>query len=256
MARLLLADIHEMVPLVFKQRQPLSEGSIRLLSSLMRRWLVDGDLKKLLAPLQADATFEVQGNAGAVNYQANSGVYRYLLTGGIMLNGLPIRFIGDSPLEPHEIDRSFMIEARSRLPLKRFLSQPRLLHDGHWFTTAEILRFVANKLGGNHVDFDRAGQWSGLDAANRYMTFGGPALTEPPAGSEIYLLVESESGEVLGGAHLETLAAAASFVQMSIDGVQLCTLKRERSLIARLRDLRSKPSSVSMVERSNPAPEK
>lgn len=255
MVRLLLADIQEIVPLLFKQRQPLSEGSIRLLSSLMRRWLVDGDLKKLLAPLRTDATFDVQGNAAAVEYQERTGAYRYLLTGGIMLDGRPIRFIGDSPLGPHEVDRSFMTEARATLPLKRFLSQPRLLHDGQWFTTADILRFVANKLGGNHVDFDRTGQWASLDKANRYMAFGGPALAEPPDGSDIYLRVEPSSEEVLGGAHLETVAAAASFVQLSIDGVQLCTVKSERSFVARLRDLLMKRPGVTMVERSGSASE-
>lgn len=76
-------------------------------------------------------------------------------------------------LDPDCIDRTFVHEGRIRLPLKKFLAQPRLFYDGKWFNTGQILRFVANKLGGNHIDFDRAGEWERLDAANAFMSMLG-----------------------------------------------------------------------------------
>lgn len=235
LARVLFADIHALVPLVFPHRRPVSEAHIRMSAVIMRRWLVDGDLKKLLSPLRQSALFKVQGNSRAKAYADGSGALRYYLTGGIMADGRPVSHIYESPLAEHEVDRSFVREQRVRLPLKRFLSQPRLLHEGRWFNTEQILRFVANKLGGNHLDFERSGEWARLDTANAFMRYGGPHLARAPDGCEVYLVLEPTSDEVIGGVHLEAIAAAAAFVQMEIDGVQLCTLQTEQSLVGRLR---------------------
>jgi hypothetical protein len=166
-----------------------------------------------------------------------------------MMDGRERRFIYASPLPAEAVDRSFMVEKRVSLPLKKFLAQPRLFHAGNWFTTAEICRFVANKLGGTHIDFDRSGQWEKLDAAHRYFSFGGPELAEPPTGSELYLVLEPQGKEVLSGLHLEIVAAAASFGQMSMNGEQLVTLNSQSSLLDRVRKLRRAPPSRHFVER-------
>jgi hypothetical protein len=249
LARLLLADIRALVPLVFPHNRPVSEAHIRLMAVTMQRWLVDGDLQKLLAPLRQSALFEVQGNSQAQAYAAKSNAFRYYLTAGVKANGRPVSHVYESPFSVTAVDKHFVREGRTRLTLKKFLAQPRLLHDGHWFNTGQILRFVANKLGGNHLDFDRSGQWARLDAANVFLRYGGPALAGPPEGSEIYLILEPHSGEVIGGVHLEVVAAAASFVQMEIGGKQLCTLKTETSLIGQLRKLFKSRPNIRMIDR-------
>lgn len=251
MARLLVADIRALVPLVFPHNTPVSEANIRLMAVLMRRWLVHGDLKRLLAPLKLPALFDVQANSAARAYGARTSSFRYFLTAGVMMDGRPVTYIYDSPKRSDEIDRSFMREGRANLTLKKFLAQPRLFFEDQWFTTEEILRFVANKLGGNHVDFDRSGQWEKLDAANRYMAYGGPNLTTPPYGTEVYLILEPKSHEIIGGVHLEVVAAAASFVQMTIAGEQLFYLKTESRLIGRLRKYLRRRPAATMVERSS-----
>lgn len=251
LVRLLLADIRVLVPLVFPHNQPVSEAHIRLVAVTMRRWLVDGDLQKLLTPLRQSALFEVQGNEQARTYASNTSAFRYYLTAGLMANGRPVSHIYESQLSETAVDRRFMHEGRTRVTLKKFLAQPRLFHNGHWFNTGQILRFVANKLGGNHLDFDRSGEWARLDAANDFMRYGGPELVEPPEGSEIYLILEPNSDEVIGGVHLEVIAAAASFVQMEIGGEQLCTLRTEKTLIGQLRKLFRSQPDIRMVERSS-----
>lgn len=250
LARLLCADIRVLVPLAFPHNRPVSEAHIRLMAVTLRRWLVDGDLQKLLAPLRQSALFEVQGNRQAQAYVAKSGGLRYYLTAGIRANGQPVSHIYESQLPEAAVDRNFMQEGRARLTLKKFLAQPRLHHDGHWFNTGQILRFVANKLGGNHLDFERSGEWARLEAANAFLRYGGPALAEPPEGSEVYLILEPLSEEVIGGVHLEVIAAAASFVQMEIGGEQLCTLQTEASLFGRLYKLFRRRPDIRMVERS------
>lgn len=249
LARLLLADMRVLVPLAFPHNTPVSEAHIRLMAVTMRRWLVDGDLQKLLAPLRQSALFDVQGNSRVKEYSSTNGVFRYYLTAGIKANGRPVSHIYESQLPEGAVDRSFMTEGRTRLPLKKFLSQPRLYHEGHWFSAGQILRFVANKLGGNHLDFDRSGEWARLDAANAFMRYGGPALAEPPEGSELYMILEPASDEVIGGVHLEVIAAASSFVQMEIGGHQLCTLTSEASLIGQLRWLFRRRLEYRLVDR-------
>jgi len=250
LARVLLADIQALVPLTFPQGRPVSEPHIRLLATIMRRWLVDGDLKKLLTPLRQSALFEVQGNSQVRAYADRTRAFRYYLTAGIRAEGQQIRHIYETTLSAEAVDRSFVHEGHVRLPLKKFLAQPRLYFDGDWFSTEQILRFVANKLGGNHLDFDRTGEWAKLDAANAFMRYGGPDLADPPEGCEVYLILESSSNEIIGGVHLEVIAAAAAFVQMEIDGVQLCTLRTERSFVGRLRKLLKRPRQIHMIERN------
>lgn len=247
LVRLLVGDIETLVTLIFPYRRAVSESHIRLTSGILRRWLVDGDLQKILPPLRQSALFSVEGNSLAKAYGDHTNAFRYYLTGGVMANGHAIRHIYDSPLDPGCIDRSFINEGRIRLPLKKFLAQPRLFYFGNWFNTGQILRFVANKLGGNHIDFDRAGEWERLDAANEFMRYGGPNLEGPPDGCEVYLILEPQSDEIIGGVHLEVIAAAA-FVQMEIDGVKLCTLQTELSLLGRLRGLFRSPTAVRMIE--------
>lgn len=248
LARILLADIETLVPLAFPQRQPVSEAHIRIMASIMRRWFVDGDLKKLLGPLRQTALLDVQGNTQAKAYADRTGAFRYYLTAGVKANDRPISHIYESQLPEEAVNREFVCEGRVRLPLKQFLAQPRLFHAGNWFTTEQILRFVANKLGGNHLDFDRQGEWAKLEAANAFMRYGGPPLAAPPPGCGVYLRLEPASAEIIGGVHLEVIAAAASFAQMEIDGVQLCTLRTHQSLIERLRGLFRAHPDIQMVE--------
>ena len=248
LARVFDADLDELVDLCFPHNKPVAEAKIRQMAAILRRWLVDGDLQLLLNPLKASACFHVQDTNAVQAYAAKSGAFNYLLTAHVMMDGRPVRFIYDSPLEPEEVDRSGMSDKHIGLNLKKFLAQPRMFHDGHWFSTGQIIRFVANKLGGNHLDFDREGEWERLDRANDYFKYGGPLLDAVPGNATIYLQFEPESREIIGGAHLEIIAAAAAFVQMEIGGKPVRVLRAKSSLGNELRKLLRRKSSVRMVE--------
>jgi len=251
MVRLLYSDIGELIPLVFPHNKPVREASIRLMAVLMRRWLVDGDLQKLTSHLKSEVKFKVQCNESARAYAKDTNAFTYFLTAGVMMDGRPVSYIYDSPLHPELVQHNFILEGCQNLSLKKFLAQPRMFHEGRWFTTAQILRFVANKLGGNHVDFDRSGEWEGLDIANKYLAYGGPILSEPPKGTTIYLILESASKEIIGGVHLEVIAAAASFVQMEIDGHPLCQLKSESTFVNTIRKFLRKSPKAQIIYRKS-----
>jgi hypothetical protein len=251
-ARLLESDLRELIGLAFAHNKPITEAKIRIIATIMRRWLVDGDLQKLLTPLKSAALFNCQGNDRATDFVNTSGKIDYFLTAGVSLNGTPVTFIYDSPVDPSEINLSFTQEEYVALTLKKFLAQRRMFHAGRWFTTGEILRFVANKLGGNHLDFNRSGEWDLLDRANNYFKFGGPKLETPPHGSTLYMVFEPDSAEIIGGLHLEVLAAAASFAQMSINGEPLISLTFTSSLVNTIRKLLRRKPKYWLVDKYRP----
>jgi hypothetical protein len=125
-----------------------------------------------------------------------------------------------------------------------------MFHDDCWFSTAQIIRFVANKLGGNHTDFDRSGEWERLDRANEYFKYGGPMLDEPPELATLYMQCEPTSHEIIGGAHVEIIAAVATFVQMEIAGTPVRQLAMRSSILNELRKLFRRVPPITLVERA------
>jgi len=118
-----------------------------------------------------------------------------------------------------------------------FLKQRRLFFDGQFFTTEDIIKFSANKLGGAHLDFNRT-VFEKLDRASKFMKYGGPAPSRAWAPDcERYVILEPQSFEVLSAVHIEVIAAAASLVQLHFDGAPLLSLKRKASLTTRAKRL-------------------
>ena len=246
LVRLLEADIDELIELCFPHNRPVSEAKIRQTAVILRRWLLDGDLQRLIDQIRVTAKFNVLDNGPTKAYVDRVSGFRYLLTANVMINGSPIRYIYDTNLCSDQIEQDVFYNESISLGLKQFLAQPRIFFDGHWFNTSQIVRFVANKLGGNHLDFIRDGEWGRLDNANEYFKFGGPALSQPPSGATLYLRLEPASTEVIGGVHMEVIAAAASFVQMEI-GAPLRQLKSRTSLTNELRKLFRRVPPVTLV---------
>lgn len=249
LTRLLEADLDELIELCFPHNKPVAEAKIRQTAVILRRWLLDGDLQRLLDPFRSDAVFHVQDNGPIKAYLDRTPGFRYLLTANVMMNGRPIRYIYDTELGPAEVEQDALEARWVGLSLKKFLVQPRIYHEGQWFSTGQIVRFVANKLGGNHIDFDRSGEWERLDRANEYFKYGGPTIAQPPSGATLYLQLEPASREVIGGAHVEIIAAAASFVQMEINGTPLRQLMNKSNLVNELRKFFRRLPPVHFVER-------
>jgi hypothetical protein len=121
---------------------------------------------------------------------------------------------------------------RREFPLREFLRQKRMYFEGDFYTCEDIIKYVANKLGGAHLDFSRE-KLHGIERAAAYMTYGGPKLASPP--SPMYMILEPDSKEILSGAHLEIIAAAASLVTVRLNGKPLMVLTKHPSLRTRLR---------------------
>ncbi len=221
--RLLHGDVKLLFDLTFKHNAPVPEANIRAASTILRRWLVDGDLERISRELIEPIKFPVSDTAPIVERVANTGTIDFFVTAGVMMNGFPIEGIHHSPLAPEENDIFPLLPMRLvHLDGRSFIRQKRLLYKSRWFTTEEILRYVANKLGGNHFDLRRPKFYGDLDGASQFMRYGGPE--DGRGNSELYLILEPKSSEVIDGVHLEVIAIAASFIQASVGNTQLGTI--------------------------------
>lgn len=222
------ADTQTLFKLINTFGTPLSEGDIRLASTILRRWLCEGAINHLARNLGAVPTFAVLDNADALQAVGSDARVNYFLTGGVMLSGTPVSCIYNSSAPPSE-----------PLPLKRpehvmvktgkFLQQKRVFFEGHHFTAEDIILFMANKLGGVHFDNRLDAKQQQMQRASEFMTFGGPIEKlgrEPPG--KLHLTIESDSTSVLSGFHLEIIAAASSLIQVHLDGEPVALMPEMR----------------------------
>ncbi len=179
------------------------------------------------------------------------------ITGGVRFNGTPVSgiYVSDRPyLErpPIPVDRMKFEMMR----LGAFTDQKRIYFRGHFFSCAEIIKFVANKLGGVHHDSERDERQREMEAAADAITFGGPeSKHERGKLGQTHLVVEPEATEPLNGLHVEVIAAAASLLCIQFDEKPLIDFTVEKSTSSRifdflgLRDVAFR-KSVSLIERT------
>lgn len=249
LTRLLHGDVQTLFDLTFKYRQPISEANIRAASTILRRWLVDGDAKRLNSELRTPMAFTSLDTSQIVERVADTGKIDFFVAAGVMMNGFPIQGINHSLLQSSKNDIIPLLPMqRVEMSLNKFIQQRRLYYKGRWFTTEEIIRYVANKLGGSHFDLSRPNFYGKLDEVSEFMRYGGPVYA--PSGSELYLILEPRSSEIIDGVHLEVIAYAASFIQATIGNVPLASLKqRKPSILNPARWMRRK-LEVRLVDNS------
>ena len=226
---LLESDLQTLFRLIVRHRQPLDEGSVRAASPILRRWLVEGLLGKLGRGLERKPTLPVLNNEAVIRALPQDGVTCFI-TGGIRFNRRPLSgiYVSDKPYferPPLPIDMMKFEMMR----LGAFTEQKRLYYKGQFFSCAEIIKFVANKLGGVHHDSERDERQREMEAAADTITFGG-SETKRERGKlgQTHLVVEPEAVEPLNGLHVEVIAAAASLLCIHFDGKPLLDFTVEK----------------------------
>ena len=237
--RQLESDLTALFKLVFVHQRPITEGDIRLASVVLRKWLIDGLLGRLCNAARVEATISAMDNSAPLAALTHQPSINYFLTGGVRFNGVPVCGIYNSSL-PFEGRPQIPVDAMpdKEMKVSAFLAQKRLFFEGTLYSCADIIKFTANKLGGAHFDTKRDSDLEKLDRASRYMKYGGPHPGpdwEPD--SEIYMVLEPSSNEILSGLHIEIIAAATSFIQIKFGGTPIMKLTTKTSLRTRLRRL-------------------
>ncbi|TRV35841.1 MAG: hypothetical protein EWV70_09535 [Microcystis flos-aquae Mf_QC_C_20070823_S20] len=242
-------DLETLYRLVVTFGPPVSAADIRAASAILRRWLGENLLGQLCNQIQAVPSFPSINNTHAMGLVMADPRVDYFTTGGVKFAGVPVSFTysssapGDDPLP-------LTPPKYSLLRTKAFLAQKRMFFEGKFFTTEEIIRFTANKLGGVHLDSRLNEREEVMMRAADRMTFGGPSFLAKGKVGEMHLELEPHSTQVLNGFHLEVVAAAASFIQLHLDGTQLAQLPKVKpKLLAKI--FGTKTPKFSLSERSN-----
>lgn len=240
--RLFASDLATLSRLIVTYGRPCAEGDVRVASVILRRWLVEGMLGRLCHASGVEAAMLVVDNAQLLDAIPEDGAIIYFMTGGVMLNGQPVMALfeqaashGSKPILPIADGLLPQIE----MSPSQMMDQRRIYHDGDYFRCGEIIKFMANRLGGVHLDFRRDDKMQRLERAANYMSFGGPLhqMDRQPPG-ELYYNVEPNAREILGAFHIEIIAAAASLLTMSIDGrplINFTQAQKQPSLASRIK---------------------
>lgn len=231
-ADILESDIHTLFKLIVSHKRPLTEGDIRAASNILRRWICEGLIGQFCNELQVQPTFPVLDNDPIWKALPSRPSVNYFVTAGVVFNGVPLRGIYNSTEPASAVPVLPVAEMKQMLVgLGAFKNQKRLYFEDASFSCEEIITFTANKLGGVHLDARRNSRQEKLERAARFMTFGGPLVeNDPRAGSELHLMVEPTSKEVLSGLHVEIIAAGAAFLQMHLDGIPFVELATKKTL--------------------------
>ena len=256
--RLLQNDLQTLFRLVVRQDEPLDEGSVRACTPILRRWLIEGLLHKLCRGLEAKAKLPALNNEQVLSSLMAAPEVSYFLTGGVKFNGSTVAgvYVSDKPYSgrpPIPINTMHFEMMR----VKDFIQQKRLYYRGEFFSCGEIIKFVANKLGGVHHDDTRDPRQVLMAQAAEAVTFGGP--TEYPMSrkfGQTHLVVEPKAIEPLNGLHVEVIAAAASLLCVEFNGQPLLQFEVKRDLRSRISDFlgirnRAFIRSVGVIERQS-----
>lgn len=236
---LLEADLLTLMPLVVKHGSPVLEGEIRAASAILRRWFHEGELGRLTNALSVKPTFPVLTNDQLIAQLPQREDVSFYLAAGIAFHGRPVLNVYSSTLPFEGCPRLDVGSSRPAwVSTKAFLSQPCLYFEGRLFSRQEVIVFMANKLGGVHIDFNRNHEQAVLERASQFMTFGGPPeQAERGLPGSMHLELEPRGREILSGLHLEIVAAGAALLQVRFDGKPFMAVQQKVGLGSRIRKL-------------------
>ena len=154
----LFEDVHLMEQ---KQTNGLpSSSQIRIVHSVaLRRWIVDGAFYRVQKLLTSRVLFEFQDSSQEIE-ECKQGANEYwgavVNSGNVAIGWSQYSKVVVEQIAANTYKRP---EPRSLAPIKgpakEFFNQHSFFWKGQFYTRVDLIKFLANKLGGAHYDFDR-----------------------------------------------------------------------------------------------------
>lgn len=222
-------DVQALAELLIRE-DILPPSHVRILASgILRKWLVEGLIHKLSALTKSQYTFKTYDTKTLIEAIDNNEKITFFMTGGINLDGIPLRgiYASDSPSNINN-KPEIPIDSMSRELLKsnQLLNSKRIYYNENWFDTEQIIKFCANKYGGVHFDNKRNSEWqTKIEEASNYLIVGNPdgflkrQLIEPYSKKhQILIVFPKEKGQIWNCLDIELLSAAQAFINLHVDG--------------------------------------
>lgn len=146
-------------------------------SPILRRWLVEDQLGRVLRLIRPHALkFSIVGNAWQVNL-CKSGYYEHWM--GLMVIGS--LGVGTAQVSAAHLDEKApppgtQAPTTAMQSAKHFSGQQMFYWRGEFYTRVDVIRWLANKFGGAHLDFRRQADEQHVDEIRNYF---GVEITEP-----------------------------------------------------------------------------
>jgi hypothetical protein len=201
---------------------------------------LDGSLGQLSKALEGvKFTFPILDNEMVCSTILKQPKIDFFCTGRVSFNGRVLSgiytadgYAPDQPLLPVE-----QMEYRW-VGIGKFLSQKRIYHRGTFVTCKQVISFMANKLGGVHIDESRSEETAALEEASQFLTLG-PMLEQPPHGDKSvhHIVVEPHGRHIWHCFHVELMAAVTAFINMKVDDEPAYHINVRPTWRARLRKL-------------------
>jgi len=149
-ATALLDDLHYMRELL--QKKDTSSAEIRRLSGVIRRLLIDGDLRKIAVPRIGKIALLAPDN-NPIYKSAESKKMMFFMSGRAPIFGAGCGAIFawiQSAKQPIQVPPDFDDLKTVELRIENFLTQPVLYYRGAWVKRESVIKYVANFASGIH----------------------------------------------------------------------------------------------------------
>jgi hypothetical protein len=143
--RAMLANAYQITP-----------GEIRRLSAVLRRLLVDNDLRSIAPPRIGSLSLLVPDNHLIYQAARKQSVHIFL-SGGIAIFNNDFRAIVANRTRDFRLDPTFDKTRTVPVVLDGFLSQKVLAHRDNWITREQVIKYVANTSAGVHSKSTKIG---------------------------------------------------------------------------------------------------
>jgi hypothetical protein len=138
-------------------KQDQAARSIRLLSGILRRLMIDNDLRAIAPPRVGQISFVAPDNSAVYQASRKQPLSIYV-SGGISVFNCACRAIVGGIGREFILDAKFDRTATVLLPLDGFLSQKVLALDNHWVSRRQVIKYVANVACGVHSSSSKTGE--------------------------------------------------------------------------------------------------
>jgi len=201
---------------------PLPLADVRNIAApILRKWLIEGRIDWLANQTGTRIEFPAFDTKDVVSIIDADRDFVFYTAGGVSVDGKILQSVyvhnrppPEKPLLP---------------PMKEILCKQNTLMErkstffqGQWIRNLDIVKYVANKIGGVHIDINTASsQYLALEGAREYVGFGSFATLEADRTSQVHIVLSDNTPKKWDCVHIEMLSMAQSFILLHVDGKPL-----------------------------------
>lgn len=206
--------------------QDIDDASLRITSTVLHLLVIEDAIGNVARSLDLDLRILVPDVRHSIHVEDLQS-YRFWQAGGAKYKGMQVKLLSirNRVLSDAELKKSFLAGKDNKsylVKMQAFLSEPSFIVDGILINRAEVIKYVANKLGGKHFDESRVSKSEREQSLN-----------------EKFVLMDKIRASQIFSAEKDAI-----YYELSSIGQRLVNSRDVRSLRKRLQGYISSPSII------------